>query len=301
MDKVTAFQCVLLSELPQVGPKSLARILAVNRRRGRGLDEFFRLPEAIYRDDYGLPEAALECLGRRRSLYEQRCDMLAERFTGHGGVALVLGAAGYPRAWEQYLAAPPAVVFAIGEADLLEQPAAAVLNSRTPSAEAIVATRVVVETAAREDFAIASGAMKLGHRVAAASARAAQAPRIVVLDRGIFAALGDETERDIFGLTSGHLRLDRTRTLVLSPFRLNNHAAPANGARRDALIAALADLVILVEARPGGHMERLGLDMLARGKVVVSWRGQNHALVAAGARPLGEQDLAGGLAQLLAE
>ncbi len=301
MDKISAYHCVLLSELPRVGPRGLARVLTINRAQGRALEEFFRLPEAVYRDPYRLSEEAVACLTLFRDQYERRCGMLAERFIEHGGHPLLLGAHGYPAVWEHYLKAPPPVVFALGDTALLQSPAAAVLNSRLPSSGAMVATRQIVEAAALGGFAVVSGAMKLGHRIAAASARAAQTPRVIILDRGLFAALGDETERDIFGLTSGHLRLDRTRTLVLSPFRLNNHAAPANGARRDALIAALADLVIAVEARSGGHMEQLGLDMLARGKTVVSWGAQNARLVAAGARALGPDDLQSGLATLLPE
>lgn len=301
MDRLATKHTVLLAELPHVGPKGLARILAINQSLGRSLAQFFHLPVAAYRDEYRLPPAAVDSLTRHRRDYDEHCDRLAAQLLAHGGLALLRGDAGYPRAWVQYLEQPPPFVFALGDTALLQQPAAAVLNSRSPSAEAIIATRAVVTRAGRDGFCVVSGAMKLGHRIAAASARAAQAPRVIVLDRGLFAALGDETERDIFGLASGHLRLDRTRTLVLSPFRLNNHAAPVNGARRDALIAALADVVISIEARPGGHMEELGLDMLARGKAVVSWRGGNRTLIGAGARELEEADLALGLPALIGE
>jgi predicted Rossmann fold nucleotide-binding protein DprA/Smf involved in DNA uptake len=301
MDRQTAFHLVALSELPQVGPKGQARILALNQSLGRTLEQFFHLPAAAYREEYRLPPATAECLTRHRGAYEQHCGALADRLLLHDGLALRCGEPGYPRAWVQFLTQPPPVVFALGDTMLLQQPTAAVLNSRSPSVEAIVATRAVVARAARDGFCVASGAMKLGHRIAAASARAAQAGRIIVLDRGLFAALGDATERDIFGLSTGHLRLDRSRTLVLSPFRLDNHAAPVNGARRDSLIAALSDVVICIEARPGGHMEELGLDMLARGKLVACWRGHNLELVAAGARSLEEDDLANGLPMLLGE
>ena len=301
MDKVSTYECIRLAELPAVGPKSISRILAVNRLRSRTLGQFFGLPEQVYRDEYHLPAQAVACLCERDAAYAVRCQELADRLAEHGGTALLAGTPGYPTALEHYLTAPPPIVFALGDSGLLTAPAAAVLNSRTPSCEAIVATQTIVRATARQGFAIASGAMKPGHRVAAASARAAGAPRIIVLDRGLFAAMGDATERDTFGLISGHLRLDRSRTLVLSSFRLTNHAAPANGARRDSLIAALADLVIAVEATPGGHMEQLGLHMVARGKVVVSWRAQNATLLAAGARPLNEQDLANGLAPLVSE
>ncbi len=299
MDRPSALHVVQLSELPHVGPKGMARILGVNRALGRSLSQFFHLPAAAYEEEYGLGATAVACLTQHRAAYESHCAALAERLCAHGGLALLVGAADYPRAWVQYLSQPPPVVFALGDTALLQSPAAAVLNSRSPSVEAILATRAIVERAARDGFCVASGAMKLGHRIAAASARAAQAQRIIVLDRGLFSAVGDESERDIFGLTSGRLRLDRSRTLVLSAFRLNNHAAPMNGARRDSLIAALADVVICVEARAGGHMEELGLDMLARGKLVASWRGGNHVLTAAGARSLEHDDLAAGLPLLL--
>lgn len=299
MDRQAAQHAVQLSELPHLGPKAQARVLDVNRALGRSLERFFHLPAAAYVDDYRLPPQAVACLTEHRGAYAEHCTALVERLAGHGGRALLRGEDDYPRAWVQYLALPPPVVFALGDTALLQQPTAAVLNSRSPSAQAIWATRLVVERASRDGFCVASGAMKLGHRIAAASARAARAARIIVLDRGLFAAIGDEGERDIFGLASGRLRLDRTRTLVLSPFRLCNHAAPMNGARRDSLIAALADAVILVEARPGGHMEHLGLDMLARGKPVACWHAGNPRLVAAGARPLEERDLATALPHLL--
>lgn len=299
MDRQRALHIVQLSELPSVGPKGLARVLSVNRSLGRSLEQFFHLPAAVYRDEYRLPPVAIESLTQYRGAYEEHCDHLAARLLAHGGVAMLYGTNEYPRAWVESLAEPPPLVFALGDTALLQQPTAAVLNSRSPSVDAMIATRAVVARAAQDGFCVASGAMKLGHRIAAASARAAQAARVIVLDRGLFSALGDETERDIFGLASGKLRLDRTRTLVLSPFRLNNHAAPMNGRRRDVLIAALADVVLCIEARPGGHMEALGLDMVARGKAVVSWRGSNAALVTAGARVLDDRDLAAGLPILL--
>ena len=299
MDRQTAIHIVKLTELPHTGPKTLSRVLKLNRSLGRSLEQFFHLPAAAYRDEYRLSAPAVECLTQQRRAFDEHGSYLAQRLLDHGGQPLLCGDPEYPAAWIQFLAQPPPFVFALGDTALLQHPTAAILNSRSPSAEAIIATRRIVERAARDGFGVASGAMKLGHRIAAASARAALAARIIVLDRGLFAALGDETERDIFGLTSGHLRLDRTRTLVLSPFRLENHAAPVNGARRDALIAALAEVVLCVEARPGGHMEDLGLDMLARGKIVISWRGSNLTLVNAGARMLEERDLASGLPVLL--
>ena len=85
------------------------------------------------------------------------------------------------------------------------------------------------------------------------------------------------------------------RTLVASSFRLMDHAAAHNGKRRDELIAALADVIIAVHARPGGVIEHVCLQALDRGQVVLSWYGENAGLIAAGATPIEEADLAGEL------
>jgi predicted Rossmann fold nucleotide-binding protein DprA/Smf involved in DNA uptake len=85
--------------------------------------------------------------------------------------------------------------------------------------------------------------------------------------------------------------LNAEQTLVLSPFRLLDHASPRNGQRRDELIAALADVVVAVHARPGGEIERVCLEALDRGQCVLSWYGENAGLVAAGATVITEADL----------
>ena len=61
------------------------------------------------------------------------------------------------------------------------------------------------------------------------------------------------------------------------------------------MVAALADVIVAVHARPGGVIERVCLEALDRGQVVLSWYGENAGLVAAGATPIEEADLAGEL------
>ncbi|HYD48761.1 MAG TPA: hypothetical protein VEB21_10455, partial [Terriglobales bacterium] len=119
------------------------------------------------------------------------------------------------------------------------------------------------------------------------------------LDRGIFATFGAHTERDPFGFGPGRGPLDRSRTLVVSPFRLMDHAVAHNGQRRDEIIAALADVIVAVEVRPGGIIERVCLQALDQGQTVLSWYGENAGLVAAGATPIEEADLAGELHQYI--
>src|SRR5215470_2259678 len=142
--------------------------------------------------------------------------------------------------------------------------------------------------------------MKSTHRIAAVTGRAAGAPRLIVLDRGLFAAFHGQPDLDPFGFGPGRTRFDSRTTLVLSIFRPYDHASPRGGRRRDELIAALGDIVVALSARPGGEVERICLRALDRGQCVLSWQGNNPALLAAGAIPIDEAEVRGGLAQFIA-
>jgi hypothetical protein len=173
------------------------------------------------------------------------------------------------------------------------------MHSRLVSEGSVAATLRIVRAAAADGLAVAVGGMKTPHRIAAATSRTLGAARLVVLDRGLLAAFGGDLERDPFGLGPGRGRFDSQRTLVLSPFRPDDHAVPRSGRRRDALLTALADIVVAVSARPGGEVERCCLAALDRGQCVLVWQGGNSALVAAGALPLDPADLGIGLRRWL--
>jgi hypothetical protein len=74
-----------------------------------------------------------------------------------------------------------------------------------------------------------------------------------------------------------------------------DHAVAHNGKQRDELIAAFADVIIAVSARPGGIIEHVCLQAIDQGQTVLNWYGENAGLVAAGAVPIEEADLAGEL------
>ena len=293
MDKETALHAIMLSELPHVGDKAAARILTLNQQRHHSFATFFRLPEAVLRDDYELHPATIEWLCGERVQHEARCQWLLEQLAAAGGDACLLDAAGYPLRVRRRLNPPPAVLYSLGSAAPLAAPTLAVLNSRTLGEHAVSASLAVVQAAAHQGFTVVSGGMKTAHRIAAVAGRAAAAPRVIVLDRGIFDTFGARLDRDPFGFGPGRMALDVGHTLVLSPFRLLDHAVARNGRRRDALIAALADVVVAVHARPGGEIERVCLQALDRGQSVLSWYGENAGLVAAGATAVEEADLNG--------
>ena len=291
MDKETALHALMLSELPHVGDKGAARILALNQKRHHSFATFFRLPEAVLREDYELRPVTIARLCAQRAEHETRCRWLLERLAGVGGEAWLPDAAGYPTRVRRRLDPPPAVLYGFGSTTALRTPTLAVLNSRTFGEHAVSASLAVVQAAAAQGFTLVSGGMKTSHRIAAVAGRAAAAPRVIVLDRGIFATFGADLDREPFGFGPGRMALDAEHTLVLSPFRLMDHAVPRNGRRRDELIAALADVIVAVHARPGGEIERVCLEALDRDQSVLSWYGENAGLVAAGATTIEEADL----------
>lgn len=299
MDKESSLFAIMLAELPQVGRAAATRILATNRKRGHGLPVFFRLPPVLLAEEYELPAAAIARLSEDRRAFEDRCSWLAQQLDRAGGRAWILDEPEYPRRLRERLEHPPPIVFAFGAWPVLDGPTIAVLNSRSISERTVTASVAIARTAVEQGFTIVGGGMKASHRITAVAARAAAAPRVVVLDRGLFATFGARTDRDPFGFGPGRGVLDRDRVLVVSGFRLTDHAVPHNGRDRDEIIAALADVIVAGEVRPGGVIERVCLQALDQGQTVLSWYGENAGLVAAGATPIEESALAGELRQFL--
>jgi predicted Rossmann fold nucleotide-binding protein DprA/Smf involved in DNA uptake len=291
MDKEAALYAVMLSELPHVGNQAAVRILARNRERGHGLATFFRLPESVLRADYALRPVTVRRVCAERAEHERRCRWLLDQFAALGGMVALADEDAYPARVRHRLHPHPAVLYSFGAPAVLDAATLAVLNSRTITEQAVAASLALVQAAAAQGFTVVSGGMKTSYRIAAVASRAAAAPRLIVLDRGIFATFGARLDRDPFGFGPGRSVLDAAHTLVVSPFRLMDHAVPGNGRRRDEIIGALADVIVAVHARAGGEIERVCFEALDRGQCVLSWYGENAGLVAAGATVIEAKDL----------
>jgi predicted Rossmann fold nucleotide-binding protein DprA/Smf involved in DNA uptake len=299
MEYETALALVTLAELPRVGERRLLRVQALARRRGLALARVVALAPGALAREYGLPAAALARLERNRLWHTAHCRALVASLAACGARLCQPGDAHYPRRWAERADPPPPLAYVYGAPELLTCPAAALLASRLPNEQTVTATMRIARSAALEGFALVVGGMKSTHRIAAVTARAAGAPRLVVLDRGLFAAFGGPPEFDPFGFGPGRMRFDPGATLVLSVFRPHDHGTPRSGRRRDELIAALGDVVVALSARPGGEVERICLRALDRGQCVLSWQGSSPSLAAAGAVPVDEADLQRGLRRFL--
>lgn len=294
MDDASTLALLFLAELPQVGERRLTALQQHARRTHTPLAALAeRLTDALPRG-LTLPGAARRRLTEERGRHQSRCVALARRLALAGVTLCHPDDPGYPAGW-RLADPPPPMATLYGDTTLTHRPSVALLHSRLVSDASVTATLRVTRAAAAEHLAVAVGGMKTPHRIAAATARALNAARLVVLDRGLLAAFGGDLERDPFGLGPRRGSFDPRRTLVLSPFRPDDHAVPRSGRRRDALLAALADLVVVVSARPGGEVEACARAALQRGQPVLVWEDGSPALAAAGAQRLDADGLAAGL------
>jgi predicted Rossmann fold nucleotide-binding protein DprA/Smf involved in DNA uptake len=299
MDYETALALVTLAELPRVGERRLLRVQTVARWQGLPLARVVALSPTALAGPFGLPAAALRRLQRDRFWHTAHCRAVVAQLAACGARVCQPGDPLYPTRWADRGEPPPPLAYLYGEPELLGHSTVALLTSRALSEHTVTATVRLAQRAAQDGFALAVGGMKSTHRIAAATACAAGAPRLVVLDRGLFAAFGGQPAFDPFGFGPGRRRFDPSATLVLSVFRPHDHAVPRNGRRRDELIAALGDIVVALSARPGGEVERICLRAVDRGQCVLNWQANNPSLSAAGAVPIDERDLQRGLRRFL--
>jgi predicted Rossmann fold nucleotide-binding protein DprA/Smf involved in DNA uptake len=276
----------------------LARICERARAAGLSLREVLALPTAALLGEYHLPPPALRRLAHAQLWHTAHCRGILARLEASGARVRAPDDAAFPRPWLLRAHPTPPIAYAYGDEGILALPRVALLSSRILTEHVVTATMRIVRRAAADRCAVVVGGMKATHRIAAMAVRASRARRVVVLDRGLFAAFSRGLEFDPFGVAPGRARFDPRATLVLSSFRTHDHAVPRSGRRRDELIAALGDVVVALSARPGGEIERVCLRALDRGQAVVTWQ-PNEALLAAGAQPLDERELERGLRRFL--
>lgn len=280
----SADDLIALRELPGVGERTLCRLVALLEQRGETVRGLLEASPARLVELYRMPDSAIRRLTVQRDQHLARCRWIAEELRRAGARVLTATDAVYPPTLARSLRAPAPMLFTLGHHAILRAPCLAILSSRGVVDHTLQALATVIRAARAAGVSIAIGGMKSTHRLAAMTSRAVGARRIVVLDRGLFAAFGYDYRGDPFGCGDRRAVLDRRSTLVLSTFRPEDHAAPDSARRRDQLITALGHVVFATSARPGGEVERTCLAAIAAGKPVLVWGDQNQTLIEAGAQ-----------------
>ncbi|MCW5941745.1 MAG: DNA-processing protein DprA [Fimbriimonadaceae bacterium] len=260
---------VLLALTPGVGGKTVVRVLARNDLLSRTPDDFLALSEETLREEYRLNAKAARALaGSTPASVQEIRD--TERRMDELGVTLVTAAdAHFPSRIEAMDPDPPGILFLYGNRRLLDAATFCVLSSRNTSLAGLdEIERLVEEGVLRSEVPVCGHDTPEYQRAAVVPLRWG-APRILVLDRGLFQALGPDLRQEPFRAARlWRYEFDPRTDLVVSPFRPGARFVGINNKVRDRLIASLSDRIDGVELSDGGNMEALARLALKAGRPV---------------------------------
>ena len=189
----------------------------------------------------------------------------------------------YPDKWRVIKEAPP-IIATYGNYRNLAGPIAAIVCSRGPTRDDLALVKTAADVALASGYALAAGHNKPAYQLALLAAKRHAQQSIMVLDRGIIATFEDDLRRDplpaarIWGFG-----FESDRSVAISPFRLHDAWIGANSQIRDALVIALADVILAVHVRPGGVMANAVRGAAERGQRVLADQDSMEALGDCGA------------------
>jgi DNA processing protein len=236
-----------------VGSRTLARIARAAAEAGHAIPALPGAESAWLRATFGLSPsvaAAVQAASAEAAPVRALEGALAER-----GIGLVaLHDAEYPARLREALgAAAPPLLYLEGDASLLRAPSVAIAASRRPAPEAREAARSWVRRLREGGRVVVRGESTPLDRAVAAETPGAD---IAVLSTGILAKAGRGAPAPARGLRLGFV---------------HPHWGFKGSVERErnAVQAALADLLVVLEARPGGVVEQTARRALAWGRPVL--------------------------------
>jgi predicted Rossmann fold nucleotide-binding protein DprA/Smf involved in DNA uptake len=295
LEQRAAIDLLALTRVKGLGDEGMARLLALLRQDGCEPRDLFQCTASRLREHYRLRARSAELLHEHSARFRQEATELFERAGALGIGLLVPGEVGYLRGLEAFYAGAPPLLYVLGNRDLLDAPTVAVVNSAQPTRDGLGYTFALATRLAEAGQTLLTSGENSSYNLVGLGAKLAGAHVIVVLHHGLLEPLTRNGTRDPLPLARqvGE-EIDLTRTLLISPFRLDGRWQKGNGPRRDALLAALARTLVAVEVKGAGTMQSLCQKAQAqRRRVFVCQFAEppaagivNDALIAGGAAPL---------------
>lgn len=153
----------------------------------------------------------------------------------------------YPQHISQHIQYPPPILYAYGNTELFKSKQIAILSDSQASDRGYHIAYHAAHIAAQHSLAVVSGMAKGPQTIAHRGAIEAGGTTISVLPYGFFNLQIPDLLKDIF---------DISRWLFISPFEPNEEYALHNSYKRNSLIAAMVDALIIVEtSNDGGCFE----------------------------------------------
>lgn len=258
-----------LALTPGIGGKTVTRILTRGDLMGVSPDEFLKLSVEALREEYKLPPKLAQLWAETRSSRISDAETLQKRLDVEGVRIVTLADATYPRRVELMSDDPPGVLFVYGNLRLLDARTFGVFSSRSAGERALLQTEQLVEEGALQGEVLVSGHNTPEYQRAAVVPLRWGAPRILVLDMGMRAALGDDLKEEPFRLARlWRYQFDPGTDLVVST-QPPDRAYHRNSNRiRDRLAAGLCGRLDFPHLTAGGNMHQIALSALRAGRPI---------------------------------
>ena len=254
---------------PEVGGRSISRILARNELLSRSPEEFLSLSVECFREEYRLSVKAAQNLAVGADVLLATLRELEIRLN-HLGVTLVTPVdAHYPTLIEEMDPTPPGVLFLYGNHRLLESRSFCVLSSRNSLPKELDLIERWAEEGVLNGEVLVTGHDRPEYQRSAIVPLRWGSPRILCLDRGLFNVLGPDLRDEAFRTARlWRYEFDPTTDLVVSPFPPSLNFFGVNNQIRDRLVATLSRRLRFVNVNEGGNMEKLARLALKAGRKV---------------------------------
>lgn len=261
-----------LALTPGIGGKSITRILTRNDLLGRTVSEFLRMgPEAL-KEEYRLSMKAAQAWAASGKTKLDEAKRVEDRLEPMGVSMVTAADAHYPRRIEQMDPDPPGFLFFYGNVKLLEADTKCVMASRGMSSKGLALIEKLTEEAVLAGLTVVGGHDTPEYQRSSVVPLRWGAPRILVLDRGLYKALGEDLKDEPFRAARlWRYQFDPKTDLVVSSINPDRDYHPNSNRVRDKLVASLSLALDFVEARSGGNMESLAKMALRAGRPVRIW------------------------------
>jgi DNA processing protein len=258
-----------LAMTPGFGGKSITRVFTRNDMLGRSISEFLRYSSETLREEYRVGAKAANTwtetkLDRIKDAEEQqeRLDPL--------GVTLVTAAdAHYPRQIEGLDKDPPGLLYLYGNTRLLDSRTFCVMSSRKSAPSALDLIEKLAEEGVLSGKTLVTGDDTPEYQRSAVVPLRWGSPRILVLDRGLFKALGPDLTDETFRTARlWRYKFDPQTDLAISAIHPDGGYHRNANSRRDRLAAALSMQLDFAAISATGNMQKLAVAGLRAGRTV---------------------------------
>lgn len=278
-----------LAITPGIGAKTITRILTKNDLYSRSPDEFLTLGPETLREEYKINQTVSERFALGRNTFLKQANDLNQALSALGVTAVTAADAHYPRQLELFDPKPPELLYLYGNTKLLTAKTFCVLSSRKTSEAGLVEIEKATEHHVLRSRTLITGHDTVEYQRSAVTALRWGSPRVLVLDTGLFNALGDDLREEPFAAARlWRYKFDPRTDLAISsvnPYRPYHRSA---NKIRDRIIGGLSMHLDGIEINPGGNMEKLlNLGLRSGREVQISELTPHHPeLLAKGAQIL---------------